>query len=190
VNASGINYAGDRGDAVVGEDERPGDSFLAAVARDWEAAALGASGLGVRVALMRTPLVVAREAPALRAATLPFRLFVGGPIADGDHWVPWVHIDDCVAIYILALERPDVLGPVNVVAPEPQRQREVAAELGRVLRRPSRLRLPRAALELVLDRQAELLLDGQRAMPTKALAAGYTFRYPHLRAALQEALAR
>ena len=188
VNSSGINYAGHRGDEVVTEAAAPGSSFLARVAAAWEEAALEAESLGVRVAVMRTPLVLARRALALRLMALPYRLFVGGPLGSGRQWTPWIHLDDAVGLYRLALEHAALRGPVNVVAPDLRRHRDLAAEVAAALGRPARVHVPDRALAAVLGEQAELFLDGQRAVPEKALAAGYRFRYADLRASLADAL--
>lgn len=188
VNASGIDYAGDRGDDVVTEDVDPGESFLARVAVAWEEGATRAEPLGVRVVLMRNALVVSRDAPAFRLLVLPFRLFAGGPLGNGRQWFPWVHLEDAVALYRLAIERDDVRGPVNVVAPDVRRQRDVARELGRVTGRPAVFPAPAPLLRAVLGERADLLLHGQRAEPRKVLALGYRFRYPRLEEALAEAL--
>src|SRR5204863_379389 len=116
VNASGIDYYGNRGDELVTEESGPGDSFLARVSQQWEAAARQAQPLGVRVALVRTALVFGRGALAFRLLTLPFRVFAGGPLGNGRQWFTWIHIDDLVGLYRLALENPKVSGPMNAVA--------------------------------------------------------------------------
>jgi uncharacterized protein len=188
VNASGIDYAGDRGDEPVTEDAEAGESFLARVCVAWEGAARRAEELGVRVVLMRTSFVFGRGAPAVRLMTLPFRLFVGGPLGSGRQWFPWISLEDTARLYALALERHSLSGPVNAVAPEQLRQREVARALGRVLHRPAVLPTPAPVLRLVLGEQADLLLHGQRAEPRKALEAGFKLRHPTLRPALEEAL--
>jgi uncharacterized protein (TIGR01777 family) len=188
VNASGIDYPGDRGEEPVTEEAGPGGSFLARVCVEWEGAARRAEELGVRVVLMRTSFVFGPRAPAVRLMALPFRLFVGGPLGGGGQWFPWISLEDTARLYALALERHSLSGPVNVVAPEQLRQREVARELGHVLHRPSAFPTPAPLLRLVLGEQADLLLHGQRAEPRKALAAGFEFRHPLLRAALEEAL--
>jgi uncharacterized protein (TIGR01777 family) len=188
VSASGIDYAGDRGEEPVTEEAEPGDSFLAGVCVAWEDAARRAEALGVRVVLMRTAFVFGRGAPAVRLLALPFRLFVGGPLGSGRQWFPWISLEDTVRLYALALERHSLTGPVNAVAPEQVRQRELARELGRVLRRPAVFPTPAPLLRLALGEQADLLLHGQRAEPRKALEAGFEFRHPLLHATLEEAL--
>ena len=188
LNASGIDVYGDRGDEIVTERSEPGASFLAEVCRGWEEAARGAEVLGTRVVLLRIPLVVSRRALALRLLALPFRVGLGGPIGSGDQWLSWVHLSDTVALIRFALEREEIAGPLNVAAPDPRPQREVAALIGSILGRPARVRAPAAALRLILREQAAIVLQGQRALPEKALAAGYRFRYPVLAGALREAL--
>lgn len=188
VNSSGIDYAGDSGDEVVTEHARPGTSFLARVCVEWEAAALGAEALGVRVVAVRTPLVVGRGALALRLLALPFRLFGGGPLGDGRQWFPWAHLADTVAAYRRALEDERLRGAVNLVAPDIRRQRDAARELGAVLHRPSWLPAPQPALRALLGEQADLLLHGQRAVPAKLTEVGFRFEHPNLRPALEDAL--
>ena len=188
VSASGIDYYGDRGEEVITEDSHPGDSFLATLSQQWEADAQKAQPLGVRVARIRTAMVFGREALAFRLLTLPFRFFLGGPLGNGRQWFTWIHIDDIVGLYRLALEDARVSGPVNAVAPDIRRERDVAREIGRVLHRPAMFPAPAFALRLVLGKEAQLLLHGRRAQPAKALAYGYRFRLGGLHEALEEAL--
>jgi uncharacterized protein len=191
LSASGVDYYGERGDETVDEGSAPGaGAVLAAVCERWESAAREAKPLGVRVALLRTGLVLAREAAALRLMALPFRLFAGGRSGSGRQWVSWVHLEDVVGLYGLALRDPGVTGPLNAVAPAPVRNAELAAEIGRTLRRPVWLPQPAPLLRLAMRRQSELLLVGHRVQPSVALARGYEFRYPALGPALAEALAR
>ena len=186
VNASGIGYAGDSHDEVVSEDARPGADFLASVCREWEAAALSAEALGLRVALMRTGVVLGRGAPTLRLLTLPFRLFVGGRVGSGQQWFPWIHLDDVVRIYASTIADPALAGPINLVAPEVVRQAKLARELGRALHRPALLPTPAWALRLALGEQSELVLGGQRAVSHKLDPSA--FLYPQLAEALAETL--
>jgi len=186
VSASGIDYYGDRGDEVITEESQAGDSFLARLSQQWETAAQKAEPLGVRVVRIRTAMVFGREAFAFRLLTLPFRLFVGGPLGNGRQWFTWIHIDDIVGLYRLALEDPRVSGAVNAVAPDIRREREVAKEIGRVLRRPSLIPVPAFVLKLVLGKEAQLLLHGRRAEPAKARGYGYQFRFGGLHEALED----
>jgi hypothetical protein len=190
VSASGVDYYGNQGEERVTEDSPPGGAFLAQVCVQWEAAARRAEELGVRVVLMRMALVVGRGASALQKLALPFRLFAGGPLGNGRQWFSWVHLDDAVGLYRLAIERGDVTGPLVLASPTACRQREFAREVGRALGRPCWLPVPAFALRLALGRQADLLLHGRRAEPAKALALGYGFRHPELGAALRQALGR
>lgn len=186
VNASGIDYAGVAGDEPITEDATAGNSFLAHVCVDWEAAAMDANQYGVRVVCMRTSLVIARDAIALRLLALPFRLFLGGPLGSGKQWLPWVHIEDVARLYRHALDDEHLSGPVNLVTPDLRRQREVAQELGRALRRPACAPTPAPLLRALFGEQADLLLHGQRARSIKL--GGFAFRYPELPAALREAV--
>ena len=149
----------------------------------WEAAGAAAP---VRHVAVRTALVVGPGAQAIRMMALPFRLFAGGPIAGGHQWFPWVALDDLVRIYRLALDDAALSGPVNAVAPEQLRQRDAAKAIGAVLHRPSLVPVPAAAVRLALGEQADLLLEGQRAVSGKL--GGFEFRYPGLRPALEDAL--
>jgi uncharacterized protein (TIGR01777 family) len=188
VSASGIDFYGNRGDELVDENSAAGDSFLADVCRQWETAAEAASPLGVRVVRIRTSMVFGRGAPAFGLLTLPFRLFAGGPLGNGRQWFTWIHVDDLVALYRRSLGDSTLSGPINAVAPDLRRQRDVAAEIGRVMHRPALLPAPAPMLRLALGRQSELLLHGRRAVPTVAQAHGFNFMYGTLPVALQQAL--
>ncbi len=186
VNASGIGYAGDAGDEVVTENAKPGTDFLASVCREWETAALAAEAYGLRVALMRTGVVLASEALTLKLLALPFRLFAGGRVGSGKQWFPWIHLDDVVRVYAQAISDPSLAGPINLVGPQAIRQDELAKELGHVLHRPSLLPTPSWALRLALGEQSEIVLGGQHAVSEKLDPAA--FLYPRLGDALVEAL--
>jgi len=191
VNASGIDYYGDRvGDEIITEEGAPGDSFLARLSQQWEAAAQTAEPLGVRVVRIRTAMVFARDALAFRLLTLPFRLFAGGPLGNGRQWFTWIHLDDIVGLYRLALDDSRASGAINAVAPDVRREGEVAREIGRVMHRPALVPAPAFMLRLALRAQAQLLLDGRHATPTKAQALGYPFRFGGLRDALEDVIHR
>jgi len=182
VTASGIDYYGASGDVVVDEASAAGDSFLARVCVAWEEEAGSAPVPHVAV---RAGLVVGPGARVIRLMALPFRFFAGGPVGGGAQWFPWIHLDDLVAVYRLAVEGA-IEGPVNAVAPEQLRQREAACAFGAVLHRPAVLPTPAFAVRLLLGEEADLLLHGQRAVSQKL--GSLEFRYPRLRAALESAL--
>lgn len=185
VNASAVGFYGPRGDEEVGEDTGPGDDFLARVCVAWEREAERAEAHGARVVRLRVGLVLG-EAGGVLAQMIPaFKMFVGGPIGSGRQWVPWVHVDDIVGMIVLALDKNEVTGAVNGTAPTPVRFEDFAAALGEALGRPSWLPVPGFALRVVMGQMAEAALTGQRAVPRKALAAGYGFRYSGVREALR-----
>lgn len=182
LTASGVDYYGDSGDAIVDESSPPGESFLGRVCAAWEAAAAAAP---VRHVALRAGLVVGPGALALRVMALPYRLFLGGQLGGGRQWFPWIHVDDLVRLYRLALEDESATGPVNAVAPHQLRQAEASHDFAAVLNRPALLPAPALALRLALGEQADLLLHGQRAVSRKL--DGVDFRYRELRPALADA---
>jgi len=188
VNAAGIDVYGNRPDGELTEDSPPGDSFLAGVVVAWERAAMEAAELGVRVVLARTALIVAPEAFAWRLVLLPFRLFVGGPLGSGRQRFTWIHVDDAVGLYGLAIRDGSIVGPLNMVAPEVPAQRELAQAIGRLMHRPAFVAVPAVVLRLVLWGQADIVLHGRVAVPAKALANGYEFRHPTVDSALRDVL--
>lgn len=190
LSASGIDYYPE-GDEPVTEDTPSGTSFLASVCRDWEAEALAAAGR-TRVVLLRTAVVLARDAGALPQLARPFWFFAGGPLGSGRQPFSWIHLDDWVAMVRWAMSTESIAGPLNVTSPRPVTNREVARTLGRVLARPSVMPAPAAALRLILGREMAdtLLLTGRRVVPAKALAHGFTFRYADLEAALRAIYAK
>jgi uncharacterized protein (TIGR01777 family) len=190
VNASGIDVYGDRPHGQLTEDSKPGDSFLAGVVVAWEAAARTAEGLGVRVVLARTALIMAPEALAWRLVLLPFRLFAGGALGSGRQRFTWLHVDDAVGLYDLAIRNDSIVGPINMVAPEVPTQRELAKAIGRAMHRPAILPAPAFVLRLVLWGQADIVLHGRVAVPSKAAAAGYRFRAATVESALRDVLDR
>jgi uncharacterized protein (TIGR01777 family) len=188
VNASGIDVYGDRPTGVMNEASPPGDSFLAGVVVAWEGAARAAEALGVRVVLARTALIMAPEALAWRLVLLPFRLFVGGSLGSGRQQFTWLHVDDAVALYDLAVRDPSIQGPLNMVAPEVPTQRDLARAIGRHMNRPAFVPVPAFVLRLVLWGQADIVLHGRVAIAEKAAARGYQFRHGTVDSALSDVL--
>lgn len=187
VAGSAVGFYGSRGDEPLDEGAAPGQGFLADVCRRWEAATRPAEGRA-RVVHVRTGLVLARDGGALPKLVLPFRLLAGGPMGDGAAWQPWIHLADEVGLLRLALEDGRARGPLNAAAPEAARSRDLARALGRVLRRPSLLPTPAAALRLALGELADVVLASQRVVPARALELGYRFRFPALEPALRDLL--
>lgn len=191
VNASASGYYGHDA-AEVAEDAAPGEDFLAELCVEWEKAARRAEEFGARVVTVRTGLVLS-AAGGILGAQLPLYLGgAGGPLGDGSQWQPWISIDDMAQIYAFAAISPRVSGPVNAAAPNPVRQEEFARSLGEVVRRPSRIRTPRQAPQLLLGRQAteELALSSAALVPRALDDAGYVFRFPELDDALRHTLGR
>jgi hypothetical protein len=187
VSGSAVGFYGSRGDEVLDESSPPGDDFLAEVSRSWEEAARAAER-SARVVLLRTGIVLARDGGALPKLVRPFRLFAGGPLGDGAFWQPWIHLADEVGLVLLALDDEQARGPMNAAAPEPARNRDLARAIGRVLGRPSALPTPALAVRLAIGEVASVVLASQRAVPKKALALGYRFRFPDLEGALRDLL--
>jgi len=186
-------------DAYTGLDAEPATEatdtsgtvgFLEQLSRDWEAAAERAAPLGVRVVMVRTSFVLARKGGLLPLLVLPVRLGLGGRYGSGEQWFSWIHLDDLVAVYRRAIDDPAMVGPVNAASPEPRRQREVAAILGRVLHRPTWFPVPAWLLRLVLRGEATLLLGSRRVIPARLNAVGFEFAHPDLEGALRDALGR
>jgi uncharacterized protein (TIGR01777 family) len=188
VSASAAGYYGPRGDERLDETAEPGSDFLAEVVQAWEAEAKAAEELGMRVVRVRTGVVLDRSGGALAKMLPPFRAGIGGPVAGGRQYLPWIHLDDLVGIYLAALDGDDWSGPVNASAPEPVTNKEFSKALGRALHRPAFLPVPAFALRVLYGEMANIVTTGQRATPTRALDLGYTFRHPDLDEALAAAL--
>lgn len=185
VSASAIGYYGARGDEPVDETGPAGSGFLADVCRAWEAEAIAAEALGVRVVRLRIGIALASDGGALDRMQVPFRAFLGGPVGSGRQWMSWVHRDDVIGLVLGSLEDARWTGPVNATAPQPVTNAEFAQALGRALARPARVRTPAFALRLGLGKMADLLLTGQRVVPAVAERLGYQFRYRDIGPALR-----
>lgn len=165
-----------------------GDGFLAEVSRALEKEAFRAEDLGVRVVCMRLGQVVARDAFVMRILALPVRLFLGGRMGSGEQWLSWIHLDDAVGLWRLAIADGGPSGILNLVAPGACRQVDFVRAMARVLRRPRWVRVPAWLIRLVLGEQSTLLLGSRRVAPTRAQELGYGFRYPTIDAALEDVL--
>jgi uncharacterized protein len=188
VSGSAIGYYGAHGDEPIDEDVPAGSDFLAQTCQAWETEADTAASCGLRVAKVRTGVVLDRDGGALAKMLPPFKLGVGGPVAGGRQYISWIHPDDLVGIVLASIDNQQWQGAINATAPEPQRNGDFSKALGRALKRPSFLPVPGAALGLMYGEMAEIVTTGARVLPAKALVLGYEFRYPELEAALHAAL--
>ena len=187
VSASAVGYYGTSRSATFVETSPPGDDFLASVCVAWEAEADTAAALGMRVAKLRTGLVLGSEGGALAQLFPVFRLGLGGPVGDGGQWYSWIHADDQIGITLHAIDGTD--GVLNAVAPTPVTNREFSRTLGRVLHRTAFLPTPAFATKLLMGEGAIIVNEGQRVLPQRTLATGYIFRHPDLAEALSSLLA-
>lgn len=188
ISASGIGYYGASDDRRLDEGAPRGQGFLADLCLAWEGEALRAAEFGTRVVIVRTGMVLEQDGGALPKMLLPYRFFAGGPIMPGSQWVSWIHRRDHIGLIQWALTTPTVSGPINAVAPEPVTMNTFCEVLGRVLHRPSWLPVPGFSLQILLGELATLMTTGQRVIPAKAIAEGYTFHYPTLEPALRAIL--
>ncbi len=188
VSQSATGYYGPRGDEPVRESDPAGADFLAGVTVDWEHEAGQAASAGVRVATTRTGVVLSPAGGALEKMLPPFKLGVGGPVAGGRQYVPWIHLDDVVGAMLRCLDDDAATGPVNLTAPNPVTNAELSKTLGRVLHRPAVLPVPGLALKALYGEMATIVLTGQRAVPARLGELGYEFRHPQLEPALRDVL--
>lgn len=191
ISASGTGVYGDRGAEILTETAAAGQGFLAELARDWEAEAMKATEIGMRVVILRNGVVLSKGGGILRKILPPFRLGLGGRIGSGAQWMPWIHLEDEIGFIRYAMAHESVQGAFNAVAPEPATNGEFVRAVGEALGRPTVLAAPAFALRLALGTMTdEVLLASQRAMPVRTLETGYAFRHPLLRPALVELLAK
>jgi len=189
LSASAVGYYGAHRDEPLDEEAPAGDDFLANVCAAWEAEAGKASELGVRVAQVRTGVLLDSAGGALAKMLPAFRLGVGGPLAGGRQYVSWIHRDDLLGIVLAALADERWAGPINATAPEPCTNHDFSRALGHVLGRPSWLPVPGIALRLLYGQMAEIITTGARVVPAKALVLGYQFQHADLEGALRSAIA-
>jgi len=190
VSQSASGLYGPRGDEPVDESAPAAGDFLAQVCVAWEAEAREAADLGMRVAITRTGVVLSEAGGALEKMLPPFKLGVGGPVAGGRQYVPWIHLDDVVGALLMCLDDDRASGPVNLTAPNPVTNRELSKALGRVLGRPAFAPVPALAVRALYGEMASIVTTGQRAVPARLTELGYRFRRPDLEPALREATGR
>jgi hypothetical protein len=187
VCASAIGYYGSRGDETLAEDSAPGSDFLAETCIAWEKEAQAAEALGMRVVRLRIGIVLDRRGGALQRMLPPFRMGAGGKLGSGRQWMSWIHIDDLIGLFRLAMDKP-LQGAINGVAPSPVVNAEFTKTLAAALHRPALFPVPGFGLKLLFGDMAEMLLGSQRVAPRAAEAAGYAWRFPELQPALADLL--
>jgi len=185
LNASAVGYYGPHGDETITESTPPGSDFLARLCADWEAEAKKAEAHGIRVAIVRTGIVLARGQGALKKMVPPFKMYLGGPLGSGNQWMPWIHIEDEIGLLVFLMENENARGAFNATAPNPVTMEEFARALGQALNRPSWVSVPPSVLALMVGEMADVLLAGQRAVPEAALKLGYVFKNPTIVGALE-----
>ena len=187
INASAVDYYGARQDDKIDENEEAGESFLAQVCTDWEREAYKVENKFTRVLTMRFGIVLGNEG-ALNRMVMPFKFYLGGPVGKGEQWISWIHIKDLTSMIRFIIEHPELSGPINAVAPAPVRMKDFSKTLGNVLNKPSWLPVPEIILKIVLGQMSEMLLQGQRVYPEKISNAGFEFKFPELKSALEDIL--
>ncbi len=188
VSASASGYYGPRGDEIVDESSPPGRDWLADVCVRWEQSADSAAR-GARVVKVRTGIVLDAEGGALAKMLPPFKAGVGGPVAGGRQYMPWIHRDDLVGIYLAAIDSEDFDGPVNASAPDPVTNKVFAKALGTALHRPAVAPVPGLVIKGMYGEMSQIVLTGVRMVPGRAPQLGYAFQHPDLAEALRDTLA-
>jgi len=187
-STSAVGYYGFCGDEELTEQSPPGNDFLARIALEWEGEALKAREKGARVVITRFGIVMGEKGGALSQMIPLFKKYIGGPIGSGKQWFSWVHIKDLSEAFAFLMKHPEISGPVNVCAPNPVRNKDLAKALGKVLHRPSFMPAPGFMVKLVLGEFGSVILEGQRVIPKRLLDSGFTFQYPDIDKALQSIL--
>ena len=189
ISGSAMGFYGDRGDEIVNEASGPGDNFLADVSKEWESESRRAEDLGIRTVLLRTSIVLSKDGGALATMLMPFKMGVGGVVGSGKQWMSWISLDDVVEIINYALENENLRGAVNLASPNPVTNEEFTKTLGEVLYRPTFFPLPEFAVNLVFGEMGDaLLINSTRVEPKRLQDAGYEFKFPNLKSALENAV--
>lgn len=189
-STSAVGYYGFREDEVLTEESTPGSDFLAQLSQDWEAEALKAQDLGVRVVITRFGLVLGQGGGVLGQMVPLFKKFLGGPVGSGKQWFSWIHQVDHARAFLFLKDHPEISGSVNLTSPYPVRNWVLAQALGRALHRPSFMPAPAFMVRLVLGEFAQVVLEGQKVMPQKLLDAGFDFLFPNIDLALSDLLGK
>ncbi len=189
IAASAIGFYGERGDEELTETSGAGKGFLADVSKEWESESRRAEDAGIRTVLLRTGIVLSKDGGALATMLTPFKLGVGGVVGSGKQWMSWISLEDEVDIIVFALENEKVRGAINAVSPNPVTNEEFTKTLGEVLYRPTFLPLPEFAVSMIFGEMGDaLLLASTKVVPKRLLDAGFEFKYPELKTAIEKAV--
>ncbi len=189
VNASAIGYYGPHGDEELDENSPPAQDFLAHLTVEWEKAAKAIEPVGVRLAMVRVGVVLDKKGGALKKMLTPFKLGVGGPVGNGQQYVSWIHHEDMVGIFLMALDNPQASGPINGTAPNPVTSKAFGKALGAALHRPAFMPTPVFMLRMMMGEVTDVIATGQRVLPKKAMALGYPYKFPTVEIALSSIIA-
>lgn len=188
INGSGAGYYGLSQDQIIDETCPPGTDFLGRLAYEWEEEAIKAERKDARVVRFRTGIVLGHDGGALSQMVLPFRFFAGGPVGDGQQWISWIHIEDICNAALFVIENENVRGPLNLTAPVPIRNADMAKAIGRIMKRPSFIPAPSFMIKLMLGEFGQYILKGQRVVPKALLDSGFTFKFSTIDEALRNLL--
>lgn len=188
VSASAVGYYGDGGECDLGESSPSGKDFLAYVCREWEAVAKTAEQAGMRFVSIRTGIVIGSQGGMLAKLIPIFKWFLGGPIGSGEQWFSWIHMDDLLNVYKIAINDDRLSGPINAVSPSPVKNKNFAKALGRALHRPSFIPVPKFALKLFLGELATAVIVSQKIIPKKLLEIKFSYLYPEISEAIRKSV--
>ena len=188
ISGSAVGWYGDNGATLLDENSSFHDEYAHQLCEQWERDALKAQSMGIRVCIVRTGLVLAPDGGFLQRMLMPFKLGLGGRLASGQQYMPWIHVHDIARLFIFLAQNSTATGVFNGCAPNPVTNREFSATLAKLLHRPAIFPAPAAVLKVILGEMSQLLLGGQRAIPEKALKLGFNFEYTELHQALDATL--
>jgi uncharacterized protein (TIGR01777 family) len=187
LSTSAIGYYGFHEDEELGEESGPGEGFLASLSQDWESAALKAEAYGAKVALLRFGIVLGKSGGALRQMVPLFNAFLGSPLGRGEQWFSWIHEEDLASIYSYLIAEKNISGPINCTAPNPVRNMDLTTALAQALGKPTFMpAVPGFMLRLIMGEFGSVLLEGQKVLPNRLLDAGFRFKFPKIKGALQD----
>ena len=188
IQSSAVGYYGPRGNEEITEDARAGNDFLATVCKDWETSTAELDGMSIRRPITRTGVVLDKNGGALPRMLMPVKMFIGGPLANGQQYFPWIHLQDEIAAIRFLIDSQSANGVYNLSAPNPVTNAEFIRTLGKIVGRPTFMPVPAFAMQLMFGEMSMLLLAGQREVPRRLLKEGFRFQYTDAASALKDVL--